>query len=220
MSEVADLPLADTTDMIGMHRVFRYALADAPQLVDSATGDPERCEAVATYYDNVLRLLHVHHDGEDELISPRLAERATVDEAVEVARIAAQHADVRDDISAAEGHLAAWRETRTSDAGAYVADSLGALNASLTPHLDEEEAVVLPIAARYLNVAEWGELPGHGMRSFTGDKLWLIIGLIREQMTPEQVEAMDAHMPPPVAQFWAASGRVMFTDFVTDLRRQ
>ena len=63
-----------------------------------------------------------------------------------------------------------------------------------------------------------GELPGHGMKTFTGDKLWLIIGLIREQMTPSQVAAMDAHMPPPVAQFWATSGQTLYTDFVADLR--
>lgn len=218
MSEVANLPLADTTDMIGLHQVFRSALSDAPQLIGSAVGDAERSEAVATYYDNVLKLLHGHHDGEDELMSPRLVQRATADEIAEVERIAAQHADVLEDIAAAEHNIAAWRQDPTTDAGAQLAASLASLNANLAPHLDEEERVVLPIAARYINVAEWGELPGHGMKTFTGDKLWLIIGLIREQMSPAQVAAMDAHMPPPVAQFWATSGQAMYTDFVADLR--
>jgi hypothetical protein len=84
--------------------------------------------------------------------------------------------------------------------------------------LDEEEQIAMPIAAKYINVAEWGELPGHGMANFTGDKLWLIIGLIREQMTPSQLADMDTHMPPPVADFWANSGQHLFTDFVGELR--
>lgn len=62
MTEAGALPLADTSDMIGMHRVFRQALAAAPQLVGSTTaGDADRAEVVGTYYDNVLRLLDVHH---------------------------------------------------------------------------------------------------------------------------------------------------------------
>jgi len=36
---------------------------------------PKRAELVGTYYANVLALLHVHHEGEDELLWPRLTER-------------------------------------------------------------------------------------------------------------------------------------------------
>ena len=33
----------------------------------------------------------------------------------------------------------------------------------------------MPIAAKYVNVAEWGQLPAHGLQHFSGDKLWLFV---------------------------------------------
>ena len=66
----------------------------------------------------------------------------------------------------------------------------------LVEHLDEEERLGLPLAAEYLSAEEWGRLPGHGLAAFDGDKVWLILGLIRERMNEEQRVAMLAHMPP------------------------
>jgi hypothetical protein len=218
MADMPQLPLADTTEMAGVHRVFRNALSEAPQLIGSAESGGDRAELVGSYYDNVLALLHGHHDGEDELLTPRLLARATPEEAAEAARIGSQHAEVLGDLAAAQERAAAFRASPHAGAGATLDGALARLNASLIPHLDEEEEIAMPIAAKYINVAEWGELPGHGMANFTGDKLWLIIGLIREQMTPSQIADMDTHMPPPVADFWANSGQHLFTDFVGELR--
>lgn len=218
MADTPTLPMADTSEMASVHRVFRLALQHAPQLVGPAAGDGERAELVGSYYDNVLQLLHVHHDGEDELLTPRLLARGTAEEAAEVSRIAAQHAAVLTDIAAAEERIGAFRAAPTVDTAATLASSLAGLNASLVAHLDEEEAVAMPIAAKYINVVEWGELPAHGIRNFPGDKLWLILGLIREQMTDSQRANMDEHMPPPLAEFWAQSGEALFIDYVGALR--
>lgn len=218
MSDAHTTSLTDTSDMVQFHRVFRDALGAAAPLVGSVpAGDPERVELVATYYDNVLELLHGHHDGEDVLIWPKLVERAP-DEAQEVMRIAGQHAGVLTALEAAEERLAAWRGDPQVESGAVLAASLATLGAELSLHLDEEERVILPIAARHMTPAEWGELPSHGMASFRGDKPWLIIGLIREQMRPEQIAEMDAHMPPPVLEFWNTVGRQQFESFIAELR--
>ncbi len=217
MAEIAELPMADTTEMAAIHRVFRNALTEAPRLVGPAAGDRERAEMVGSYYDNVLRLLHVHHESEDVSLTPRLVARGTPAEAAEITRIAQQHAAVLGDIEAANARIGAFRATPTIDSAATLASSLAGLQASLVPHLDEEEAVAMPIAAKYINVAEWGELPGHGIANFTGDKLWLILGLIREQMSDDQLANMDAHMPPPLSQFWAESGEQFFTEYISAL---
>ncbi len=218
MADAPTLPLADTSDMASLHRVFRNALDDAPRLLGPGAHDAERAELVGSYYDNVLKLLQVHHEGEDELLTPRLLARATPDECTEVTRIAQQHVGVLMDIAAAEGSIAQFRATPTVESAATLAGTLAVLNASLVAHLDEEEKVVVPVAAKYINVAEWGELPGHGMANFTGDKLWLILGLIREQMTDAERANMDEHMPPPLAEFWSHSGEQLFTDYVGALR--
>src|SRR5690348_12627284 len=93
MNDVA-LTRADTRDMIGVHRVFRESLSIAPQLVGSVDEtDRARVEAVGSYYANVLAFLHAHHEGEDELIWPKLLERAP-EQADLVRHVAGQHEDV------------------------------------------------------------------------------------------------------------------------------
>jgi hypothetical protein len=212
------LPLADTSDMLGVHKVFREALAAAPQLAGSVpAADTARAELVASYYDNVLRLLHAHHEGEDALLTPRLLARCTPDESDTVSRVAGQHETVLGSLERAEGLLAAWRAAPNDTTARSLVAALGELEAALGEHLGDEERLVLPIAARYINVAEWGELPGHAMQNFTGDKLWLILGLVQQQMTDAQVADMHAHMPPPLLQFWNESGRGLFEGYVAEL---
>ncbi len=80
-------------------------------------------------------------------------------------------------------------------------------------HLDEEETNVLPLAADNLSMEEWGALPGHGMANFHGDKIWLILGLIRERMNDEQRAAMLEHMPPPAVDMWTGFGEQAFKDY-------
>jgi hypothetical protein len=213
------LPLANTSDMIGLHNIFREALDAAPRLVGTAPeGDAGRAENVGSYYDNVLRLLHGHHAGEDQLLTPRLASRCTPEEAAEVLRIAGQHESVLGDLADAETAVAAWRAKPEATERSAAVDSLGRLQGTLGAHLEEEERVVLPIAGRHIDVAEWGQLPEHGLRTFTGDKVWLIIGLVQEQMPEPAIANMESHMPPPLVEFWHSTGKRMFADYITLVR--
>src|SRR5271169_4122033 len=86
--------LTDTRDMACLHDAFRRALGDAPgQIASVQDGDVERAQQIASYLSEVLWFLHAHHEGEDELLYPLLAER--VPESAELlSRMAAQHAAV------------------------------------------------------------------------------------------------------------------------------
>ncbi len=218
-STTTDMPRPDVSDMIRMHLVFRDALGAAPALVGGvAAGDVSRASHVGAYYANVLALLKGHHAGEDELVTPLLLERCGADDAALAARVSAQHALVHEPVAAAEGSVAQWAQTADVSARDDLVRELADLGDALVPHLDEEEVEVLPLAEKYLSAEEWGQLPGHGMQSFTGDNLWLVVGLIREKMDAEQLARMDDHMPPPVVEAWRAVGQDEFTAFVTELR--
>jgi hemerythrin-like domain-containing protein len=215
----AALTRPDTSDMLAVHRVFRESLGVAPQLIGSVPGeDTERVAAVAGYYADILAFLRVHHEGEDELLWPKLIARCP-EEAQLISRIAGQHDGVLSAIETAETHLAAWRAEPTIDNAATLAAALITLAVGLGAHLDEEERLILPIAGDNLSTEEWAELPAHGMQNFKGERIWLVLGLIREQMTDAQRDAMDAHMPPPVHDFWVNIGEPQFTAFITDIRR-
>lgn len=214
----AQIPLADVSDMVGIHQVFRDALGAAPTLIAPvAEGDKARAVYVGSYYENVLNLLHVHHDGEDQFMTPKLLERAP-DQAALIASIAGQHGNVLDGIAEVERLLVVWQADPSATSRSALVDAVDRLGVELSEHLDDEERVILPVAAKHINAAEWGELPGHGLRHFGGDKIWLVLGLIQEQMTPEQVTTMEEHMPPELVEFWRESGRSLFRDYIAELR--
>jgi len=219
MSDVSAPTRPDTDDMVRVHRVFRESFAIAPQVIGSVDpADSARVEAVATFYANLLAFLHVHHEGEDELLWPKLLERCPASDAATVHMASSQHQSILGSLEDAEARLREWSTDPSIDRGATLAAALVTLSVALTEHLDNEERTILPLAEEYISVEEWGQLPEHGLKNFRGDKLWLIMGLIREQMSPAQLAAMDEHMPPPVHQFWVEQGEPMFTKFVGDLR--
>lgn len=212
MTEIA-APAPDTADMMAVHDVFRDVLGAAPVLIGGA--DAGRRELISNLYSNVLHFLAGHHHGEDLLVFPRLIERRPAD-ADEVRRIAAQHHDVDGALAGATESLARWT-AGDDDAAPRAAASLAELGAVLAAHLEEEEREVLPMCEASLTVAEWGELPAHGMQTFAGDKIWLIQGLIRERMTQEQRDLMLSHMPPPAAKMWTEYGEAAFNDLMNQV---
>lgn len=199
--------------MIAVHKVFRDVLGAAPVLVGGVSpDDADRAALVSNLYENVLDFLAGHHSGEDQLVFPRLTARRPAD-AAEVERIAAQHHDVDGAIAASTKALADWSAGDDS-ARQRAADSLAELGATLVAHLDEEEREVLPMCADSMTAPEWGELSAHGMQTFGGDKIWLIIGLIRERFTQEQRDRMLANMPPPAVEMWTSFGENAFNELM------
>jgi iron-sulfur cluster repair protein YtfE (RIC family) len=214
MSESGAAPRPDTTDMFAVHGVFRDALGAAPTLVGGiAPGDAERVALIANYYENILSFLHAHHDGEEVLVFPLLRERCDgTGELMDL--MAEEHHEALELLEQAKAALAAWPG---GDAAAQQAaqERLMELGSHLNEHLLEEEQKVLPLAGANLSMEEWGAMPAHGMAAFDGDKIWLILGLIRERMTDEQRAAMSAHMPPPALEMWSGFREQAFKEYST-----
>jgi hemerythrin-like domain-containing protein len=213
-----ELPLADATAMTRFHCIFREALDAVPRFVGAAPADDsDRADFVGSYYANVLKLLHAHHEAEDLTIYPLMVER--LPEHVDViSRVNAEHEAVLGTLGAAEDAVAAWRADPSSASRDAAVGALEALRPILLEHLDHEEADVVPLIALCINVAEWGEMSATAFQHFSGDKVWLAIGLIQEQMLAHENATMEANMPPAVHDFWVDSGRPMFQDFAAELR--
>jgi hemerythrin-like domain-containing protein len=218
MTSAPEAPLCDPLAMNRFHRIFREALHAAPQFVGEAqVDDTDRAELVGTYYDNVLRLLHAHHEGEDLTIYPWMVER--LPEHVDVINgVNAEHEAMLGSVGAAEDAVAGWRADPSDASRVAAVSALEELSRVLLAHLDHEEADVVPLIGQCITAPEWGILSATAFQHFTGDKPWLAIGLIQEQMLPAEVETMEANMPPPVHDFWTSSGRGMFDGFVAQLR--
>ncbi len=100
-------PKADTSDMVAVHQVFRSSFSSAPELFGSVDGDAGRRELIADYYANVLAFLEVHHEGEDALVFPLLAERAREQEPL-IERMRAQHDEAVALLEVARDTLTSW----------------------------------------------------------------------------------------------------------------
>jgi hemerythrin-like domain-containing protein len=207
----------ETGDMRTVHKALLAAFDAADALVDAAGTDAAKVAVVATFFENVLEFLHVHHEGEDVLLYPRIVERCT-EHATLLEQIDKEHALLNEPMAAARGAIAAWEMDPTSDTGAVVAASLDIVEGALRPHLRIEEDLVLPIASAHISPEEWGQLPAHSMQSFSGDKPWLPFGLILEQLSDEHRTVMLSHMPEPVHQAWDQQWSPVFSGFMTELR--
>ncbi len=216
MTTTPGAPRPDVSDMIAVHQALRDSLGAAPELVRGVdASDNGRVEMITNLFDNILAFLHVHHDGEEKLVFPLLRDRCP-DQTEMLDQMAAQHADVVGLIEESGSALSAWGGGKAA-AQEQSAAALGELAARLEQHLGDEERLVLPLCAENLSLEEWGAIPGHALGSFTGDKVWLILGLIRAHMSQAQRDEMLAHMPPPAVDMWTSMGEQAYKNLVADV---
>jgi hypothetical protein len=199
--------------MVVVHDVFRDTFSAATALVGAAGDD--RVELLSNFYDNVIAFLIGHHEGEDELIYPLLVDRAPEQKDL-IQTVNAQHEEIHEVIESTSAAVAAWAPGDPASQSAAAA-ALDALGARLRIHLGDEERELLPLCAEHVSVEEWGALPGHVLRNYTGDKIWLILGLIRERMSQAQRDAMLLKMPPPVVEMWTGFGENAFRELMAQV---
>jgi hemerythrin-like domain-containing protein len=206
----------DVTEMIAVHRVFRGGFDMGPRLIASAgDSDSARVAVVASYFRNLLEFLHVHHGGEDELVFPRLMERT--DQTAGIEALVEQHERSDAAAAGAQSALEQWAASASATDRQAFADAWAELGDVLTSHMDQEEAFALPLIEEHLTLEEWQPLPGHAMGNFKGDNLFLILGLVRDQMTQDQRDRMLEGMPPPAADAWCNVGVNAYAQTVREL---
>jgi hemerythrin-like domain-containing protein len=208
----------DVSDMYAVHKALLGALDAVPGCVTRADVDPARVAVAASFIENVIEFLHVHHSGEDELLYPLLEQRCPGSRS-ELERIDAQHKLLYAPMDAGRSAVAAWRAGASPDQAQPVIAAVASLADALRPHLAEEEGVVLPLATKWISPEEWGMQAGHNMMNFRADKPWLMLGLVREQLDQAHRDAMLAGMPPEMRTMWAEQMEPAFNAFVAEVRR-
>jgi hemerythrin-like domain-containing protein len=189
-------PGVDTREMIAVHSAFRREFRLAPGLVRAvAPGDVTRAQVVADHVELIGTFLHHHHDGEDRLLWPKLLERVPAELAPTVELMERQHEGVHEVIEEMTAALARWRSDAAETDRDQLADALDRLHTLLMEHLAAEEQHILPLAARSLTPAEWGELGEDGMAAQAKSKLPMIFGMIMKDADPEVIRAMLANAP-------------------------
>ena len=161
-----------------VHRVFLWAYDEAPGLVRTVTmGDLKRAAYVGEVLGNFDKLLHVHHEGEDLLMYPKLAARAPAC-ALHVEEMLGQHAAVAERLNAIAPVRERWTQTADSAPGEDLAAKYESLSALLKVHLRREVTEVTPAVEKVVTEKELEEMASHGVDAFDKKVVLAYLGMI------------------------------------------
>lgn len=208
----------DTSDILLVHRIFRWGFREMPRLVRAAPpGDRSRTATVADSVDLVLLGLHVHHEAEDLLLFGRVeARRPACAATIDLMRD--QHRHVAELLSRAEPLSAAWRDSADGRAAERLAAALDEIGTVLGVHLHDEEDDVIPVAAEEFSQREWDALGEHGRESFPKDGMPIQLGLMLDALPPaERAEWSRGHLPFPIRLLWAILLKRRYTAWQREL---
>ncbi|WP_210418432.1 hemerythrin domain-containing protein [Agromyces intestinalis] len=193
----------DTSDILIIHRIFRWGFREAPRLVrEVRPGDTERAAIVADTVDLMTLGLHVHHEGEDEAMWDRLEHRrpacgATVDLMRE------QHRVVAGLLERVPPLVETWRADASIESGERLAAALDDIGATLGVHLGQEEADIVPVAAEELSQREWDEMAEHGRTLLPKDRVPIQLGLMIDAVpAADRDDWSRRNLPAPVRLLW------------------
>lgn len=220
MTATTDVTVArpNLQEMYVIHRVFRRELALLPRLVrEVGEGDTGRAALVGGHLRLVLDGLHMHHTGEDEVLWPRLLERAAPSAEL-VRTMQAQHDRVDEQLDRLDPLLREWIRSARVLRGERVARITDELRDSLLEHLDLEEREILPLVSEHISVAEWHSLGEHGRSAMSPKQLPLLFGGILEDADAQERAMMLSPVPAPVRLLVRTWGARHYRRYITRVR--
>ncbi len=149
-------------DVLGMRLAHRVMLRDAARLTElaerlAATGvDARRAAAVAAYVRDFASSVHHHHTAEDDVLWPVLVESAGPH--VDLSELSDDHAALTPMLDRLRAAADAFAARPGEDTATALALELTELRDTLTEHIAEEEAAVLPVVERHVSVRDWDEV--------------------------------------------------------------
>src|SRR5215468_3735283 len=192
----------DVRDMAIVHRLFRQAYDEAARLVRAGpTPSPGRVTFLADHIDLVLGGLHSHHQDEDELLYPKLIERAP-EQVPMTEQVEHEHQVIATALDAASAACATWRQRPSAETGEALAAALDHLNTVVQPHLDDEEQKVVPLAAVTFTQQEWDAMGKQGVAWIPRNKRGIAFGMILEPLGEADRAYMMRSLPAPVRMLY------------------
>jgi hemerythrin-like domain-containing protein len=208
----------DVRDMAIVHRTFRTAYDESARLVRAEpVPSPERVNFLADHIDFSITALNIHHEGEDELLYPKLVERAP-EQAAMTEEVEHEHQLVKSALDDTSAACASWRQQPSAETGEALAEALDQLNSVSVHHLDDEERTVVPLAAVTLTQQEWDELGKHSVAQIPRNKRAIAFGMILDPLDEADRAFMMRVLPPPVRLFSGILIQRPWTKYASTLR--
>ncbi|MBK9739142.1 MAG: hemerythrin domain-containing protein [Actinobacteria bacterium] len=196
----------DVSEMFAVHDAMRKEYGSMPLLVKSiAEGDSDRAAVITEHVHLMGRLMHVHHQGEDELLWPLVQQRAPEHEAVFV--MDAEHAELNAELSQIAQLADAWSADPSGANRASLHTALIVFEKRLLKHLGHEERELLPLLASTVTQEEFAALGAYVRDALPADQRTVLLSLIIDDTTPSLRDAMLDAMDPAARSAFEESGR-------------
>ena len=114
--------------------------------------------------------------------------------------------------------MSAWLSVSHHAVGDELASNIDQLRGALLAHLDEEERMVLPLAARHLSQEEWAGIGQASVGTMTRQQLPLMFGMVMEDATPAERVEMLGVLPVPMRLLMRTWGVRRYARYVTAVR--
>ena len=113
-----------------IHRIFRRQFAEVQALVQEVpAADATRVGAVADHLEFLLHGLHMHHTTEDDLLWPKLLDRAGLDAPL-IERMEEQHHQIDASVAEVRTAMAVWRSDPSATSSALSTESVSSSSSS------------------------------------------------------------------------------------------
>jgi hemerythrin-like domain-containing protein len=208
---------ADIRLFLVVHETFRrYLRRIAAAAAAIPPGDTARADVVRERWAFFERTLTHHHEGEDAKLFPALLAHRHEFEQVR-GELHADHEVVAGEMEAVDAAFTALPgRCDAADIAALVA-ALGALEETLVPHLDREDAEVLPMIADGIPPAEWDELSEEQLKSIPKHDLGFAVAALDETIATMPDDEQPPPPPVPVRLMLAVSWRRRWRKFMAPL---
>ena len=207
----------DITDMYAIHECLRREFAGLPLKVKVvAEGNAERAAVVGGHVLLMSDFLEAHHLSEDALVWPILKERSPEHDGL-VETMIGQHHALESGLVQIRANAKAWMATPGIQERATLHQSLIGFERELLHHLAVEEQEVIPIMVRDLNAEEYAAVGEHARAAIAPETTPIVLGLILDDATEEQRQAITGAMPPEALAAFEQFGRPVYQDYKAKL---
>lgn len=214
----ADTERPNVAEMVVIHKVFRREFALLPGLIRGVPGGATtRAAVLAGHSRLLLDGLHEHHAGEDDLLWPKLRERAP-ESAQLIDEMESQHHEIAEQVDQVNAQLAPWEASADPALADQLAATIDELRKPLVEHLDGEEARALPVISEYITPKEWDAIGERSRATTPRNQLPILFGAILEDATPDERKFMLKPIPPPIRLLLTTFGARTYRRYVREVR--
>jgi hemerythrin-like domain-containing protein len=207
--------IADVRVFTTVHNAFRLATTRLVQATEALEPTQLR-PVIGPHWAFYAAVLHHHHDTEDHSIFPALvAHRPDLRPLLEL--LSTDHDRLIVAMGATDAAVAAFAKQPDREHQHAAHNAMVAVQTAFFPHLDIEDAEILPAISASIPAKEWDHLDKAALRSIPRRYLPAAVGALDEVIRALPQDQRPAPPPPPIRIMLALAWRRRWAEWTRPL---